>query len=138
MHTVRTIKKTKELIKAYLSGFSKKLQILLKIEIHNVKDTKLLTKWQIILQTVLAKYGIKTQSKPAAKQTKPLAKLIREIFQEMPLKEQKRTIEEMGVKGILSRRQLAMIVRTLCINIMYISRNKSLKIPLELVTCQGQ
>jgi hypothetical protein len=133
----------KETIKAYVTGLQSKILTVLLKDGYNFKEIKTLTKWQKATELAVTKFEKKAgQESTADRQNSvrpPLQKL-KEItvwkqMKQLSKADRKKIIEELAIK-FLEGEQLIAVIRKLDPDMMYISKKKSLQLPLNIVTYQ--
>jgi vacuolar-type H+-ATPase subunit I/STV1 len=145
MRFVGHIIDNKETIKAYISGLNNRVLLMLLKDGHKFKETKKLAKWQQVAETAVIKCEEKVGLESTTEKTKlvrlPLQKLkeftIWNQMKRLTKANRKQIIEETTIK-FLDGEELISIIRRLNIDTMYITKKKSLKLPLEFITYQGK
>jgi hypothetical protein len=133
----------KETIKVHVSGLDNKVLLFLLKDGHKFKETTTLAKWQQAAEAAVAKCEEKVGQETTAEKTKLVRPLLQKLKEHMvwnqmkrlTKSERKQIIEETTIK-FLDGEELISIIRRLDINTMYITKKKSLEIPLELLTYQ--
>jgi hypothetical protein len=134
----------KETIKAYVTGLQSKILTVLLKDGYKFKEIKTLAKWQKAAEIAVAKFEKKVGQESTAEKglvRLPLRKL-KEItvwnqMKKLSKSDRKKIIEELAIK-FLEGEQLVTIIRKLDVNMMYISKKKSLQLPLNIITYQGK
>jgi hypothetical protein len=133
----------KETIKAYVAGLQSKILTVLLKDGYKFKEIKMLAKWQKAAEMAVARFKKKTGQKSTTKKPvrSPLQKL-KEVtvwnqMKKLSKSNRKKIIEELAIK-FLEGEQLVAIIRKLDVDMMYISKKKSLQLPLNIVTYQGK
>jgi hypothetical protein len=135
----------KETIRAYVTGLQSKILTVLLKDGYKFKDIKTLAKWQKAAEMAVAKFEKKAGQESTADRQKsvrlPLQKL-KEItvwkqMKQLSKADRKKIIEELAIK-FLEGEQLVAVIRKLDVDAMYISKKKSLQLPLNIVTYQGK
>jgi hypothetical protein len=134
----------KEAIKAYVTGLQSKILTVLLKDGYKFKEIKTLAKWQKATELAVARLSRKAGQESTAEKTLfrlPLQKLKEMIvwnqMKKLSKTNRKKIIEELAIK-FLEGEQLITVIRKLDANMMYISKKKSLQLPLNIVTYQGK
>jgi Retroviral aspartyl protease len=134
----------KETIRAYITGLQSKILTVLLKDGYKFKEIKMLAKWQKATEMAVAKFEKKAGQESTAEKKLvrlPLQKL-KEItvwnqMKKLSKSDRKKIIEELAIK-FLEGEQLVAVIRKLDVDMMYISKKKSLQLPLNIVTYQGK
>jgi RNase H-like domain found in reverse transcriptase/Reverse transcriptase (RNA-dependent DNA polymerase) len=134
----------KETIRAYVTGLQSKILTVLLKDGYKFKDIKTLTKWQKAAELAVAKFEKKVAQEGTTKKKptrSPLQKL-KEVtvwnqMKKLSKSDRKKIIEELAIK-FLEGEQLVAVIRKLDVDMMYISKKKSLQLPINIVTYQGR
>jgi hypothetical protein len=134
----------KETIRAYVTGLQSKILTVLLKDGYKFKEIKMLAKWQKAAELAVAKFERKvTQESTTEKKLtrSPLQKL-KEVtvwnqMKKLSKSDRTKIIEELAIK-FLEGEQLVAVIRKLDVDMMYISKKKSLQLPLNIVTYQGK
>jgi hypothetical protein len=141
MRLVGRVNDNKETIKAYVSGLANKIILMLLKDRHEFKKTKTLAKWQQAAETAVAKCERNAGQESTAEKTKSVRPLLQK-FKELKVWEQmkkltkadrKKIIEETAIK-FLNGKELIAVINRLEIDTMVITKQKSLNIPVDVVT----
>jgi hypothetical protein len=141
MRLVGRVNDNKETIKAYVLGLANKVILMLLKDGHEFKKTKTLAKWQSAAETAVAKREDKAGQESTAEKTKsvrpPLQKLkeinVWEQMKKLTKTDRKKIIEETAIK-FLDGKELIAVIKRLEIDTMVITKQKSLEIPVDVVT----
>jgi hypothetical protein len=128
----------------YVTGLQSKILTVLLKDGYKFKEIKTLAKWQKAAEMAVAKFKKKAGQESTAEKTSvrpPLQKL-KEItvwnqMKKLSKNDRKKIIEELAIK-FLEGEQLVAVIRKLDVDLMYISKKKSLQLPLSIVTYQGK
>jgi hypothetical protein len=134
----------KKTIKAYVTGLQSKILTVLLKDGYKFKEIKTLAKCQKVAELAVARFEKKAGQKSTAEKTSvrpPLQKLkemtVWNQMKKLSKTNRKKIIKELAIK-FLEGEQLIAIIRKLDADMMYISRKKSLQLPLNIVTYQGK
>jgi hypothetical protein len=133
----------KETIRAYVTGLQSKILTVLLKDGYKFKEIKTLAKWQKATEMAVARFQKKAGQESTAEKQKsvrpPLQKLkemtVWKQMKQLSKADRKKIIEELAIK-FLEGEQLVAVIRKLDVEMMYISKKKSLQLPLSIVTYQ--
>jgi hypothetical protein len=134
----------KETIKAYVAGLQSKILTVLLKDGYKFKEIETLAKWQKAAELAVARF--ERQAKQAIVDEKKLTRTplqrLKEItvwkqMKQLSKTDRKKIIEELAIK-FLEGEQLVAVIRKLDVDMMYISKKKSLQLPINIITYQGK
>jgi hypothetical protein len=134
----------KETIRAYVTRLQSKILMVLLKDGYKFKEIKTLAKWQKAAEITVAKLMRKAGQESTAEKglVRPPLQKLKEItvwnqMKKLSKSDRKKIIEELAIK-FLEGEQLVAIIRKLDVDMMYISKKKSLQLALNIVTYQGK
>jgi hypothetical protein len=132
----------KKTIKAYVTGLQSKILTVLLKDGYKFKEIKTLAKWQKAAEMAVARFEKKTgqEDTTTRKPSKSPLQKLKEIavwnqMKKLSKSDRKKIIEELAIK-FLDGEQLIAVIRKLDPEMMYISKKKSLQLPLNIITYQ--